>query len=306
MTTTKKKSYRETVLPEDLRNITGHQSTSRKLDTREHTKYLKGHLGSSHRFGIPIHPHRRCDSTDVKEETDTKIKYHKSYYVDQAGSGVIALRDVGEFPTFLVKQRRIPEAWTFRKACHDNLVSLLDFYTESNSIFLAYEYIHLAISLDCLAGIVDMSEADIATVCRKILNSLVYIHSELRISHGSIDCSNILLNEKGEVKLANIGDSMIHEIALSDWKEDIAAIGFIVICMNNNTSLISGAALEDTTLSRSALKFVGNTKEKTAKELLDDEFLCLANPGGSWSLKRHYFDVLPLSIRFGKRARERS
>jgi hypothetical protein len=62
---------------------------------------------------------------------------------------------------------------------------------------------------------------------------------------------------------------MIHEIALSDWKEDIAAIGFIVICMNNSTSLISGAALEDTTLSRSALKFVGNTKEKTAKELLD-------------------------------------
>jgi serine/threonine protein kinase len=103
-----------------------------------------------------------------------------------------------------------PTAWTFRKACHDNLVSLLDFYTESNSIFLAYEYIHLAISLDCLAGIVDMSEADIATVCREILNGLVYIHSELRISHGSIDCSNILLNEKGEVKLGK--DSFLLEI----------------------------------------------------------------------------------------------
>jgi hypothetical protein len=32
-----------------------------------------------------------------------------------------------------------------------------------------------------------------------------------------------------------------------------------------------------------------------------DEFLHLANPGGTWSLKRHYFDTLPLGIRIGSR-----
>lgn len=29
------------------------------------------------------------------------------------------------------------------------------------------------------------------------------------------------------------------------------------------------------------------------------EFLNLANPGGAWSLKRHYFETLPIGIRIG-------
>lgn len=90
---------------------------------------------------------------------------------------MIALKDIEEFPTFLIKTRQIPKSWTFQEASHKHLVSLTDFYTESNSICLVYEYMHLAIPLGCLAGIVDFSEADIATVCREILDGLNYIHS---------------------------------------------------------------------------------------------------------------------------------
>ena len=80
-------------------------------------------------------------------------------------------------------------------------VSLTDFYTEYRLICLVYEYVHLAIPLGGLAGIVDFSEADIATVCREILGGLIYIHSKLGISHGSVDCSNVLLNARGEIQL---------------------------------------------------------------------------------------------------------
>jgi len=45
------------------------------------------------------------------------------------------------------------------------------------------------------------SEAVIATVCREILNGLVYICFKLGISHSSVDHSNILLNRKGKVQL---------------------------------------------------------------------------------------------------------
>lgn len=44
MTTTRRKLIRRIVLPEDLRNRTGYQSTSGKLDTRKYTITLKNIL----------------------------------------------------------------------------------------------------------------------------------------------------------------------------------------------------------------------------------------------------------------------
>jgi hypothetical protein len=35
---------------------------------------------------------------------------------------------------------------------------------------------------------------------------------------------------------------------------------------------------------------------------MQEEFLYLATPGGAWSLKRHYFETLPLGVRIGSRS----
>ena len=68
------------------------------------------------------------------------------------------------------------------QASHKNLASLTDFYTESSSICLVYEYVHLAIPLGGLAGIVDFSEAEIVTVCGEILNGLVYMSTPVWVN----------------------------------------------------------------------------------------------------------------------------
>lgn len=52
------------------------------------------------------------------------------------------------------------------------------------------------------------------------------------------------------------------------------------------------------------LAFLYSHFEHSVDSCKKDEFLDLATPGGSWSLKRHYFDALPLSVRFGSRYHE--
>lgn len=134
-------------------------------------------------------------------DDNLEIKYHKSYNIDQAGLGVIAPKDVEAFPTRLIKERRFSKSWRFQAVSHENLVLFVGFYKSHGLIYLVYEYEHLAICLGCMAGIVDFSEGDIATVCREVLSGILYIHSELKISHGAVDCSNVLQTWKGEVKI---------------------------------------------------------------------------------------------------------
>lgn len=45
-----------------------------------------------------------------------------------------------------------------------------------------------------------LSEADIATICKEILEGLKYVHTILRIINRILDFSNILFTWQGEVK----------------------------------------------------------------------------------------------------------
>ncbi|GLA32612.1 hypothetical protein M752DRAFT_267379 [Aspergillus phoenicis ATCC 13157] len=237
-----------------------------------------------YRFGVPIRPHKKGSSLSTLKEEVPRIGYHKTYNIDQAGPGVIALGDVQGLPTFLIKKREIAKSWKFCKAAHENLELLVDFYVDSSSLWLVYEYEHLAVSLGCVAGIVDFSEADVATVCRETLRGLAVIHSELGISHGSVNCSNILLNWKGEIKLgrrnyplllglahdlsANVGDSMLRGRTSSASKADVEGVGSIAISLSDSTTLISGESPAESTLSDLVRNFIKTSKEKPAKELL--------------------------------------
>lgn len=62
---------------------------------------------------------------------------------------------------------------------------------------------------------------------------------------------------------------MLRRNMLSDWKSDVAAVGFIVICLSDTATLISGIAPEGIALSTPARGFIEESKIKSAKELLD-------------------------------------
>jgi serine/threonine protein kinase len=53
-------------------------------------------------------------------------------------------------------------------------------------------------------GPIQMTEPQVARVCNETIKALVYIHGQHRI-HRDIKSDNILLNDKGEVKIADFG-----------------------------------------------------------------------------------------------------
>jgi len=89
---------------------------------------------------------------------------------------------------------------------HSNVVEFIDcFIVENNQLWIIMELMD-----GCLTDVleqfpkVSLNESQISLVCRETLKSLAYVHKNHRI-HRDIKSDNILLNSKGEIKIADFG-----------------------------------------------------------------------------------------------------
>ena len=157
----------------------------------------------AYRLGVPIIPTENINSSSTVK-VESPAQYHLSYNINQAGPGVIGLKDTENLPTYFLKQYSIQNTHAFRRLqsiIHQNLVYLIEGFQSGGKFYIVYEYHHLAISLSYIATNVRFSEADIATIYKEILRGVIFIHYELKTSCPLLDCSNILLISKGEVKI---------------------------------------------------------------------------------------------------------
>jgi len=89
---------------------------------------------------------------------------------------------------------------------HSNIVEFIDcFIVDNTQLWIVMELMD-----GCLTDVLEqfpkvaLDESQIALVCRETLKSLAYIHKNHRI-HRDIKSDNILLNGKGEIKIADFG-----------------------------------------------------------------------------------------------------
>jgi len=100
----------------------------------------------------------------------------------------------------------ITEISIMKSSHHQNIVDYMDSYIVEDQLWVVMEYM----GGGCLTEVLEqfenikMTEEQISLVCMETLKALCYVHSLHRI-HRDIKSDNILLNELGEVKVADFG-----------------------------------------------------------------------------------------------------
>ncbi|KAI7801085.1 putative mitogen-activated protein kinase kinase kinase kinase 5-like [Triplophysa rosa] len=93
-----------------------------------------------------------------------------------------------------------------RSCKHRNIVAYYGSYIRVNKLWICMEYCGGGSLQDIYHVTGPLTEHQIAYVCREMLQGLDYLHEQKKI-HRDIKGANILLNDHGEVKLADFGIS---------------------------------------------------------------------------------------------------
>ncbi|XP_046806865.1 cyclin-dependent kinase 12 isoform X1 [Lucilia cuprina] len=113
------------------------------------------------------------------------------------------------FPITAVREIKI-----LRQLNHANIVNLheivtdkqdaLEFRKDKGSFYLVFEYMDHDLMGLLESGMVDFNDENNASIMKQLLDGLNYCHKK-NFLHRDIKCSNILMNNKGQVKLADFG-----------------------------------------------------------------------------------------------------
>lgn len=106
-----------------------------------------------------------------------------------------------------VRKQIILELKTLYRNQSEYVVSLYDAFYNEGSIYIALEYMDGGSLADLLKANGKIEERILANVTTQVLKGLVYLHKTLHLIHRDIKTSNLLLNTKGKVKIADFGVS---------------------------------------------------------------------------------------------------
>ncbi|CAL8070009.1 unnamed protein product [Calicophoron daubneyi] len=113
------------------------------------------------------------------------------------------------FPITAVREIKI-----LRQLRHPNIINLceivtdkdnpVDFKKDRGAFFLVFDYMDHDLYGILESGLITFSEDQIASLMKQLLDGLNYCH-EKHFLHRDIKCSNILVNNSGQLKLADFG-----------------------------------------------------------------------------------------------------
>jgi len=147
--------------------------------------------------------------------------YHHLMTIEQAGPAVIGVDDTDGRKRVAIKRVRKPEGSVHQvppSTC-DQIVNIKDMYVENDDVVFVYE--QMEVSLRHMTGILQdrpLKAFQIAAICREVsanvdrvgayhahgrqvVSGLLYMHKELGLAHGALNCSTILLDLNGRVKI---------------------------------------------------------------------------------------------------------
>ena len=138
--------------------------------------------------------------------------------VDQYALKKVRLENEKEgFPITAVREIKI-----LRQLKHKNIINLkeivtdkqdaVDFRKEKGSFYLVFEFMDHDLMGLLDSGLVDFTEHMNESIMRQLLDGLSYCHRR-NFLHRDIKCSNILINNKGQVKLGDFGLARLYNVS---------------------------------------------------------------------------------------------
>ncbi len=145
---------------------------------------------------------------------DPNRKYSKIEKIGQGASGVVYIAiEIATGQEVAIKQMKlaaqpkkdliINEIMVMKEHKHPNVVNYKDSYLVDDELWVVMEYLAGGNLTDVVTETV-MSEANIAAVCKEVLQALEFLHSN-HVIHRDIKSDNILLGMDGYVKLTDFG-----------------------------------------------------------------------------------------------------
>nr|XP_027199346.1 cyclin-dependent kinase 12-like isoform X1 [Dermatophagoides pteronyssinus] len=171
-----------------------------------------------------VNPNKQASARDIKPRSVDVFQiisqigegtYGQVYKARDTDKCIVALKKVRlenekeGFPITAVREIKI-----LRQLNHENIVNLkeivtdkedaLEFKRDKGAFYLVFEYMDHDLMGLLDSGLVVFTEANIAHVMKQLLDGLSYCHRN-NFLHRDIKCSNILMNNRGQIKLADFG-----------------------------------------------------------------------------------------------------
>jgi len=185
------------------------------LDKMNHSELPSKHIGDNGSSPMP-ETEGNLSLNDLVNNAPARDLYKNLKLIGEGAAGEVYVAQNKNGQRVAIKKMPInsenvkllcTEINIMRESHHPNIVEYNDsFIVEGNFLWVVMELMDGGCLTDVLEqfDVVKMNEQQISYVCLQTLNALSYIHQNHRI-HRDIKSDNILLNSKGEVKIADFG-----------------------------------------------------------------------------------------------------
>ncbi|OAT07643.1 serine/threonine protein kinase [Blastomyces gilchristii SLH14081] len=199
-------------------------------------------------------------------------RYQKCLEKEEGIPGMIAHAKDGSFEEMLLREIKVhSKEWLSRiiPISQKNIVDLREAFYDNGSIFLFYEMMDVSLAQIFGAPHRGLRHYEVAAFCKEVLEGLAYLHTQLKMAHGSLTADSILLSAKGDIKIADIGGCLLKRMGSDMSQGDVRSLGAIIIqCLEPDTALRRGDLLKDEKWDAVLREFQLHTQTKSAKELL--------------------------------------